>query len=275
MLAPCADFSAVLQFCSRHFGASQARTDRLCSVHCGGFSALTQPLRGISRHERLAALLIAAAALLEVVLITHHPIAHTAAGDAPFAGIKGVINANLFFHSVLMMVLVGQLVGVVLFARVLRLERAMVVAGLILCILASVMLAVAMTFDGFVTHDLVALCTASAHGCTGTTAESLQIILATTSAFSKVGFGAQCLGYAGLSVAMWAPGLPVRLAAVMGFVFSIAPIALIALEGGIGPSGLFKILSFLAAWGLCVAAVLASGIISDRPAHASSPLGVR
>jgi hypothetical protein len=237
----------------------------------GRISAVTERIRGNAGNERLAALLIGAAALLEVVLITHHPIVRTGHGDVPFAGIKAVMDANLAFHSVLMMVLVGQLVGLVLFARALGLERAIVLTGLVLCALASLMLSVAMTFDGFVTHELMSSCTPAAHGCAVTTADSFRVVLATISAFSKVGFGAQCLGFAALSAAMWAPGERVRLAAIAGGAFAIAPIALIALGGRVDPGRLLEILAFLAAWGFCVATALASGIIGSRASTSRAP----
>lgn len=217
-------------------------------------------------HERLAALLIGAAASLEVALITHHPIAHAAKGDAPLVAIKAVVHANLAFHTLLMMILVGQLVGLVLFARALGLHRPLVIAGLVLCGLASFMLAVAMTFDGFVTYNLIASCSGSAQGCTGTAVDSLGIVSAIISAFSEIGFGAQCVGFAALSAAMWVPGERGRLAAAAGVVLALAPVPLVLAGGKVDPGRLLEIMTFLAAWGLCVAVVLGRGILVSRSA---------
>jgi hypothetical protein len=159
-----------------------------------------------------------------------------------------------------MIVLVGQSVGLVLLARLLGLTRPLVLAGLLLCGLAGVMLAVAMTFDGFVTHDLIASCSASPPGC----AASLRLVWAVTSAFSQIGFGAQCLGLAALSAGLWVPGKRVRLLGVAGAILALAPTALVLPAGRIGPGRLLEVLAFLAASGLCLAAALGRGMVSRR-----------
>lgn len=216
------------------------------------------------RQERLAALLIGLPALLGLVLITHHPIARAAKGNVPLAGIKAVADANLAFHAVLMIVLVGQSVGLVLFGRALGLHRPLVLAGLVSSGLAAVMLAIAMTFDGFVTHDLIAACSASSQGCSAVAAESLRTVLAIVRAFSRIGFGVQCLGFAALSGALWVPGQRGRLASSSGVVLGVAPIALMASADQMDARVLLQVLALLSAWGVCMAVVLARGTLAGR-----------
>jgi hypothetical protein len=95
------------------------------------------------------------------------------------------------------------------------------------------------------------------------TGASLRVVLAVIQAFTKVGFGAQCLGFAALASAMWVPGKSARLAAVVCVACSLAPIALIAFGDAIGRTQLAEMLAFLAAWGIIVAAMLASGSLRD------------
>src|SRR5947209_18961587 len=100
--------------------------------------------------QRLAAFLIGGAALLELVFVSHHPVAPPGGhGGAPFAEIQAITKINLAFHAALMVILAGQLLGLVLVARRLGVHRPSVLAGLVFGLLASVMLVVAMTFDGF------------------------------------------------------------------------------------------------------------------------------
>lgn len=211
--------------------------------------------------QRLASLLIGLPALLEIVLVTHHPIApRSSHGGASFGGIQAVMLTNLLFHALLMVILVGQTLGLLLFARRLGLGRPLVLVGLIFCGLASVLLTVAMTFDGFVTYELVSACSASPMGCTAATAESLHIVLATIQAFTKLGFGAQCLGFAALGTAMWLPRQPIRAFALACVAVALAPVALITAQGRLGPVQLAEILALLAVWGLCAAFVLFRGL---------------
>jgi hypothetical protein len=216
-------------------------------------------------HQRLAALLIGGTAAIEVVLVTHHPVApRVGPGGNPFDSIRAVVETNLAFHAVLMMILAGQLLGLLLFSRRLGLGRPIVCAGLIFCGLASVLLVVAMTFDGFVTYELISACSASAEGCTGSTGEGLRVILAAIQAFTKLGFAAQCLGFAALGAAMWAFGRRIRLAAVLCVGAALAPIVLIVAGGRVGPAQLVQVLGLFAGWGLCVALVLVCGALVER-----------
>ena len=221
------------------------------------------PLR--AAHQRLPALLIGGTALLEVVLVTHHPVAPRGGeGGVPFGGIQAVMDANLGFHALLMVILAGQLLGLVLFARLLGLNRPIVLVGLVFCTLAGVMLTVAMTFDGFVTYELISACAASAEGCTPATGQSLRLISAAIQSFTKLGFGAQCLGFAALGFGLWGIGGRIRLAAVACVALALSPIVLIVLGGRVGPSQLTQILVVLAAWGLCVAVTIGLRSLRER-----------
>ena len=167
-------------------------------------------------HQRLAAILIGCTALIEIVLVTHHPVVARAEGDPniPFGGLAAIVQTNLMFHAILMLIVVGQLVGLILFARRLGLHRPIVIAGVLFSTLAAVLVIIAMTFDGFVVHELISRCSASKEGCGGSTAEALRLSGAIIQAFTKLGFGAQCLGFAALGGAMWTRDLQARIAAI-------------------------------------------------------------
>ena len=224
---------------------------------------MTDASRAHSGHQRLAGLLIAGAALLEMVFIIHHPIAPRAQGSISFRGIDAVMKANLAFHAMLMVIVMGQLLGLVLFARYLGLHRPIALAGVILSMLASIMLIVAMTFDGFVTYEMVSACSATVEGCSHTVEAPLQVVTAAIQAFTKLGIGAQCLGFGALALGMWDLGKWARLPALICVAFVLGPILLILLRGQMGPSQLAEIVAFQAAWGICVAVTLARGSLRD------------
>jgi hypothetical protein len=206
---------------------------------------------------RIAALLIGGAALLELVIISHHPVApRSATGRDAFEGIRAVMRANLGFHAALMLALVAQWVGLLLFAVQLGFARPIVLTGSVLCGIASFMLIAAMTFDGFVTFEIVNKCTVATAGCTPAVAVSLRVVLAVIQAFTKLGFSAQCLGFAPLGCALWANGGMGRWVALACIAAALSPILLLALGGSVGPLQLAQVLGLLAVWGLLVAALL-------------------
>lgn len=225
---------------------------------------------------RLAAGLIGFAALLEVGLVTHHPVVssldHGAA--SPFGPLTAIMQTNLAFHAILMLVAVGQLLGLLLFARRLGLARPLVLIGMAFCSLATVLLVTAMTFDGFVVFELISRCNSSASGCTRDAQSSLRLVAAIIQGFTKLGFGAQCLGFIALGVASWSLGRKSRLATVISVVAATAPMAILTSGVYVGPQQLTQILALLAGWGLCMAVVLflESTGISGRGKAAGSRL---
>lgn len=209
-------------------------------------------------HLRLAAALIGGAALIEMVLVTHHPVVSTTEPNSgmPFGGLAAIMQTNLTFHAVLMLIVVGQLLGIVLFARRLGLARPLVLIGTLLCGMAAVLLVIAMTFDGFVVYELVSRCSASSVGCTEGTADALGLTLAMIQGFTKLGFGAQCLGFIAFGAASWTLGGKMRIVAAVSAIAATTPIVLIALGGYVGPQQLTGILALLAVWGLCASVIL-------------------
>jgi len=215
--------------------------------------ARTQPI-----HLRLAAALIGCAALVELVLVTHHPVVSPEERDpgSLFGGLAAIMQTNLCFHAVLMLVVVGQLAGLFLFARRLGLSRPLVLIGGIFCSLAAVLLVIAMTFDGFVVYELISRCSASTVGCTDATADALRLMQAIIQGFTKLGFGAQCLGFIALGLASWSLGGKARVGVAISVMAAAAPIVMITSRAYVGPQQLTWILALLAGWGLCVAAIL-------------------
>ena len=209
-------------------------------------------------HLRLAAALIGGAALIGMVLVTHHPVVSSTEQDSgiPFGGLAAIMQTNLTFHAVLMLIVVGQLLGLVLFARRLGLARPLVLIGTLLCGLAAVLLVIAMTFDGFVVYELISRCGASSAGCTEATAAALRLTLAIIQGFTKLGFGAQCRGFIVLGVASWSLGGKMRIVAAVSVIAATAPIVMITAGRYVGPQQLTEILALLAGWGLCAAAIL-------------------
>jgi hypothetical protein len=210
--------------------------------------------------------------VLVLAIVTHHPVAEQAStiSGVPLSGIEAVVRANLAFHAVLMLVLVAQLVGLILFARKLILHRPVVIAGVIFCAVASVLMVIAMAFDGFVTAELVARCASRQAGCAETAADGLTFSSAIIQAFTKLGFGAQALGLAALSIAMWWFGGRSRIAAVFCTPLALAPVALLSSGAYVGPERLVQILAFYAVWGLAVAIVLGFGWLDPVPVRTAS-----
>lgn len=218
---------------------------------------MSEAARSMPISLRVAAGLIGCASLLEVVMATHHPIVSHAEQDSAglFAGLTAIMQTNLTFHAVLMLVAIGQLLGLFLFARRLGLDRPLVLAGAVLCSFATVLLVVAMTFDGFVVYELISGCSASG-GCAEDTADALRLVSAVIQGFTKLGFGAQCLGFIAFGVASWSLGGKARIGAAFSVMAATAPIAILTSGGYVGPQQLTQILALLAGWGLCVAIIL-------------------
>jgi len=236
---------------------------------------MTEAAHSRLSHPRLAAALIGCTALIEVVLVTHHPVVSRNDRDpsVPFGGLAAIMETNLAFHAILMLVVVGQFVGLLLFARRLGLHRPLVLTGILFCGFAAVLLMIAMTFDGFVIYELISRCSASAAGCAEGTADALRLALAIIQGFTKLGFGAQCLGFMALGVAMWRLGGNVRIAAIAAVIVATAPILMIISGAYVGPQQLMEILALLAGWGLCVASVLAMESVRSGNSHAAPPSG--
>lgn len=209
-------------------------------------------------HQRLAAALIGGSALLEVVMVTHHPVISRAEADAsnPFGGLAAIMQTNLTFHAFLMLVVVGQFLGLVLFARRLGLHRPLVLVGLLLCGAAAILMVTAMTFDGFVTYELISRCSASNAGCGGGATDALRLAVSIIQAFTKLGFGAQCLGLLALGSAMWTLGGRARVATAVSVIAALAPLVMITSGQYVGPRQLMEVLAMLGAWGISVTVVL-------------------
>ncbi len=141
--------------------------------------------------------------------------------------------------------------------------------------LAAVLLIIAMTFDGFVVYELISRCNAASSGCTQATTDALGLTEAIIQAFTKLGFGAQCLGFIALGLSAWALGGKMRIAAAASVIAATAPIVMITSGRYVGPQQLTEILAILAGWGLCAAAVLVMASLqrpSEGATAASSPL---
>jgi hypothetical protein len=189
----------------------------------------------LERHktaERVAAALLGVPALLELALILHHPVPARAIGPTgtadPLGGLAAVIDANRTVHGVLIVLMLGQLTGLLLLARRLGLRRALVVAGAVLCAVAAVLLLLATTQDGFVTYELISRCRASVGGCGDGTRAGLAMILASVQAFTKLGLIAQSFGFAVFAASLLRSGGQLRRAGFSGTVAALAPLGLLA-----------------------------------------------
>ena len=228
------------------------------------------------RNSRVAAALIGGTALIGAVLVTHHPVVARTEGDPgyPFGGLAAIMQTNLTFHGILMLVVTGQFLGLFLFARRLGVHRLWVLAGLLLCSFAAILLIIAMTFDGFVVYELISRCSASSPGCGKGTEDALRLSLAIIQGFTKLGFAAQCLGFMTLGGAMWTLGGRVRIAAVAAVSAAAIPIVMISSGAYVGPQQLMEILTLLGGWSLCVAAVLIMETVPfANNRAAASPVG--
>jgi hypothetical protein len=216
----------------------------------------------------VAAALVGVPALCELALILHHPVPARTIGSGgptdPFSGIAAVIDSNRTFHGVLIMLMLGQLTGFLLLGQRMGLHRALVIAGCVFCSLATVLLLLATTHDGFVTYELISRCRASAAGCNDTTRAALAMVLASVQAFTKLGLAAQSFGFAAFAVALLNRAGQLRFAALAGLVIAAAPLGLLASAAYVRPHLIMQILVGHALFGVGAALLLALGRV-DRP----------
>lgn len=228
--------------------------------------------------DLIAALLVGLPAVVELALILHHPVPPRAVGSAgatdTFGGIAAVIEANRAFHGVLILLMLAQLTGLLLLARRLGLHSAAVVAGSVLCAVATILLLLATTYDGVVTFELISRCRASAAGCGDGTRAALAIIVASVQAFTKLGLVAQSFGFAAFAAALLRSAGPVRLVGVAGIVIALAPLALLASGTYVGAALIMQIIVAHALFGSGAALLLGSGRIHAVPGNdPTSPPG--
>lgn len=220
----------------------------------------SEPLR---RANWVAALLVGLPPVVELALILHHPVPVRTIGSAataePFSGIAAVIGANRAFHAVLIILMLGQLTGLLLLARRFGLDRALVVAACVFCAIATMLLLLATTHDGFVTFELISRCRASARGCDDATRAALAMILASVQAFTKLGLVAQSFGFAAFAAALLRSGGHLRLGALAGLLIALAPLALLASGVYVGAALIMQILVAHALFGTGAALLLGSG----------------
>ncbi len=216
-----------------------------------------------SRANWVAASLVGLPALVELALILHHPVPARTIGSAGpadnFGAIAAVIDANRTFHAVLIMLMLGQLTGLLLLARKLGFHRAPVIAACVLCALATILLLLATGYDGFVTFELISRCRASAAGCGDAAGAGLAMVVASVQAFTKLGVIMQSFGFAALAVAALLRGGHLRLAAMAGLVIALAPLGLLASGAYVGPGLIMQILIAHAVFAMGAALLLGFG----------------
>jgi hypothetical protein len=247
-------------------GISDSRVSYLVSEQGGQMMTNSAPDR---KANLIPALLVGVPALAELALILHHPVPARTIGPPgvadPFGGIAAVIGANRTFHAVLILLVLAQLTGLLLLARRLGLHRPTVIAGGVLCAVATILLLLATTFDGFVTFELISRCSASARGCGDGTRAALAMILASVQAFTKLGLLAQGFGFAMLAAALLRSGRPLRFAGTAGVFVALAPLALLASGTYVGAGLIMQILAPHALFGIGAAVLLASGRFDPCP----------
>ena len=216
-----------------------------------------------NRSNRIAALLLGLPAVLELALILHHPVPPRTVGAAgaadPFAGIAAVIGPNRSFHAILILLMVVQLTGLLLLARRLGLHRPLVVLGGVFFALATVLLLLATTHDGFVVFELISRCRASSRGCGEGTRAALDLVLASVQAFTKLGLVAQSFGFAAFAASLVSGTARLRLAGAAGLVIALAPLALLASGTYVGAATIMQILIAHATLGVGAALLLLVG----------------
>jgi hypothetical protein len=233
------------------------------------------------KRDRLAALLVGLPAIVELALILHHPVPARTVGPAgaadPFGGIAAVIGANRAFHAALILLMVAQLTGLLLLARKLGIHRVTVIAGSILCAIASILLLIATSYDGFVTFELISRCTASTSGCGDDTRPALAMILAAVQAFTKLGLVGQSFGFAAFAASLLRSPHSLHFAGLAGIVIALAPLALLASGAYVGAAVIMQIVIGHALFGAGAALLLGTGRLhsvlptarEDRPTKRS------
>jgi hypothetical protein len=187
-------------------------------------------------HQRIDSYTIAATALIVLVALFHHPVASTS-GDA--AQIAQLAHKDRLIHSILIVMLA-------MLTRALRSLQPTSATSLAAHALGSVLLGVAMLFDGFIVPDVAVGIPDSL--------PMLQAMGVAIQVFSKAGLlahSAAMLGWA------YASRRSLPWLAVVGMLASSLPAAaLLFSELRLTPHSLMAIFSIQAAWYLSAAWVL-------------------
>lgn len=220
--------------------------------------------------DRTAALLTFVPALASLVMVLHHPVLRpedARSGAALAAGIARIAAPNALFHGAILLLLGVQALGLASVAGRLGLGRMTVRAGVLFYGVATFLLFIPGTLDGFVTPLLGARCAGSLPACSASVAGALAFEWAAIQAFTRVALALQAIGLLCWSVAL-AQSPRLRWAGLAGALLAAAPLVLLgSMTHVIDPVRLGEIILFEALWAMAAAVMLWTGALAP-PAEA-------
>lgn len=220
-----------------------------------------------ARPDRLAAALLAGAALLTLVLVLHHPVLHGRRGAADVAaGVTAIAPATRLVHGGLLVLLAAQALGFSRFCARLGWGRLTVAGGFLAYAAGALLMTIPALLDGFVTPDLAAACLRAAQGCGAADGAAFRLVAVLIQDFTKAGLVAMAgaTGAWALALVTGASGEGVgsreeidRAAGIAGLLCAAAPVAvLFASDVYLRPGTLAGLLGAQVLWCLLAAAVM-------------------
>ena len=193
--------------------------------------------------DRRAAWCLGLPGLLFAAVLAHHPtlhMAHDAPADQLVAAMSAIAARNAAFHALVLLMLSAQAIGLWSFVDNLGLDQLVVRAGVYFYGIATVLLFVAGTVDGFAVPLMNQGCSVEPLRCASAAATVFSIGFALIQSFTTIGLGMQALGLAFLSIAFASHRRgKARLAGLLAIPVALVPLALLlASDATIGPARL-------------------------------------
>ena len=223
--------------------------------------------------DRRAAWCLGLPALLFAAVLAHHPtlhMAHDAPADQLVAAMSAIAARNAAFHALVLLMLSTQAIGLWSFVDKLGLDQLVVRAGVHFYGIATVLLFVAGTVDGFAVPLMNQGCGAEPMRCASAATTVFSIGFALIQSFTTVGLGMQALGLAFLSIALASHRRShrrgkARLAGLLAIPIALVPLALLLASGAtIGPARLVLLILPGCVCSLGAAVLLWTGALAEN-----------
>ena len=210
------------------------------------------------RADRAAGAMIGIAALGLLAALAAHPVVAASGIAEALPQIAAARLLDGVVHGAIIAVYAVQLVGFVLLARRLGLDRMVPVAGLVALTLASVAVVGATLLDGFVTPDLALHYLAAPPERQAAAGDLLVLVGVTIQDATRLALVAEGMATILWSVPLWQHGH--RGSAVLGFGAGSLPAAVILVAAPrLMPHLLIGLLGLQCTWSLAVAGLLMRG----------------
>ena len=207
---------------------------------------------------RIMSILILVACLIIVVMVAHHPVAKGSGQAEKILSLHSVSEANQFVHGAIMLVLALLTSAMMHFSALLGFRRPAVLTAAIFYVLATVLLFVAMTIDGFVIPMIGARCATAAVDCLQRTQDMLSLASIFVQSFTRIGEFATAIAILFWSIALLHFAGITRMVGIAAAALPIAHVVLLFGAAAIlTPHSLLMLVGVQIVWYVLVAALMA------------------